>query len=151
VSWSEVVEFEGVRDMVCFKENKIPCMKLDYITCINTNPSAKKAAIELETRTNTSEGNLRMKATKIPIGTSTQWVGLSSPDLAYTTTLCLALVVFARRWTSRFRFAYASPCSRCENGGHLRGMRPGRSWQLRGVRDKLGGRWCRWDEDAEGP
>jgi hypothetical protein len=71
-----LVEFEGLRDVVCFKENKIAC------------PNAKRAAIELETRTNTSEGNLRMKATKILIGTSAKWVGLSSPDLAYIQRLC---------------------------------------------------------------
>jgi hypothetical protein len=73
-----LVEFEGLRDVVCFKENKIAC------------PNAKRAAIELETQTHTSEGNLRMKATKSPMGTSAKWNGLSSPDLAYTTTMCLA-------------------------------------------------------------
>ena len=38
-----LVEFEGVRDAVCFKENKITCMKLHQITCINTNANIKRA------------------------------------------------------------------------------------------------------------
>lgn len=37
-----LVEFEGVRDAVCFKE-KISCMKLHQITCINTNANIKRA------------------------------------------------------------------------------------------------------------
>jgi len=71
-----LVEFEGARDVVCFREDNISCMKLFHITCINTNPNTKRAAIELETRANASEGNLKMKATKIPIGTCARWVGL---------------------------------------------------------------------------
>jgi len=49
----------------CLKENRISCTKLYHITCINTNPNSKRAAIELGTRANTSEGNLGVKATKV--------------------------------------------------------------------------------------
>ena len=74
-----LVGFEGVRDLVCFKENKISCMKLHQITCINTNANTE-GGIGLETRANTSEVNSGMKATKFPIGTRVRWVGLSLPD-----------------------------------------------------------------------
>ena len=59
-----LVKFEGVCDVVYFEENEISCMKLYHITSINTSPSAKRAAIKLETRANTNESNLGMKATK---------------------------------------------------------------------------------------
>ena len=45
-----LVEFEGVREMVCFKEDEISCMKLYHITCIDANANSKRVAIELETR-----------------------------------------------------------------------------------------------------
>lgn len=60
-----LVKFEGVRDVACFKENKISCTKLYHIACITTNPNSKRAAIELGTRANTSKGNSGMKATKV--------------------------------------------------------------------------------------
>jgi hypothetical protein len=37
-----LVKFEGVRDVVCFKENKISCMELHQITCINTNANINR-------------------------------------------------------------------------------------------------------------
>jgi hypothetical protein len=52
-----LVEFEGVRDVACFEENNISCTKLHHITGINTNPNSKRAATQLGTRANTSEGN----------------------------------------------------------------------------------------------
>jgi len=45
-----LVEFEGVREVVCFKEDKISCMKLYHITCIDINVNSKRVVIELETR-----------------------------------------------------------------------------------------------------
>jgi len=60
-----LVEFEGVREVACFKENKISCTKLYHITCIKTNPNPNRAAVELGMRANTSEGNSGVKATKV--------------------------------------------------------------------------------------
>ena len=45
-----LVESEGVRDVVCCKEDKISCMKLYHITCIDTNANTKRVVIKLETR-----------------------------------------------------------------------------------------------------
>ena len=47
----------------------------------NTNPSAKRAAIELETRANTSEGNLEMKATKFRLEIVHGWFIIPGPGI----------------------------------------------------------------------
>ena len=41
-----LVEFERVLNMASFKENAIACTKLQDITCVNTNPKTKSAAIK---------------------------------------------------------------------------------------------------------
>ena len=45
-----LVEFEGVLNVACFKENTTACTKLHHITCVNTNPNTKSAVIELDLR-----------------------------------------------------------------------------------------------------
>lgn len=45
-----LVKVEGVLDMACFEEDTIAYMKLQHITCVNTNPNAKKVAVELDAR-----------------------------------------------------------------------------------------------------
>jgi hypothetical protein len=48
-----LVEFQGVRDVVCFEETKISCTKLYRITSI------KKAAIEWDVRANSTASTVR--------------------------------------------------------------------------------------------
>jgi len=71
--------------------------------------------------------------------------GFSSSEQAYTTQY-MVLVAFARHCASRL-FAPANPYARDD----VPVGRQGRSWLLGWVRDiKVGGRWCRCDEDVEG-
>ena len=107
-----LVEFEGVRDTVCLRENKISCMKFYHITYINTNSNAKRETIELETQANASEGNLGMKAMKFLIG-------IPRPGIYNDSVLglCLALIVFVQRSTSRFQFASANLVCAMKMGG----------------------------------
>ena len=55
-----LIEFEGVLNVACFKENTIACTKLRHIACVNINPNTKSAAIELDaqvSRASTREVN----------------------------------------------------------------------------------------------
>jgi len=79
---------------------------------------------------------------KVKIGTCARRVVLSSPDRAYATTLCSALVAFARRRGCCFELASASPCPRCENGGGS--ARRVLSWL--GVKGKLVVEMCKGKE-----
>ena len=78
-----LVEFEGILNVACFKEDAIACTKLQHITCVNTNPNTKSAAIKLDTRAsraastreiNDGKKREQRKATKIPIGIRGRWV-----------------------------------------------------------------------------
>jgi len=102
-----LVEFKGVRDMVCFKENKILCSEAPPDNLYQLQPKCQEGGIELETRANTTKRNWGMKATKIPIGTCARWVGLSFPDgESYSeTSTSMGRSCGLRRSTTLFRKA----------------------------------------------
>jgi hypothetical protein len=89
-----LVEFEGILNMACFKENAIACTKLQHITCVNTNPNTKSAAIELDARASraasTRSTTERISGTRVKKGHENpdwnSWTvgGLPSSEQAYT-------------------------------------------------------------------